>query len=124
MTGGMVDPNELLRLPSTTSAGGRRWLAQELAAGLIARVGLRPIGPPVMMLRELILRAWAQGRSPTLDELLTAALEGEGPQEPPVHARLELALRFVIAAPEFAGGAAEPEFRRRATAARAAAASA
>lgn len=117
----MDDANDLLGLPIGANAVGRRWLANELAMGLMERVGLRPHGPPTILLRDLLARAWDQGRSPTLDELLSEALEGDGPLEvPPLYARLDLALRFVVEAPEFGGGPPEPRFGQRAAAARAA----
>lgn len=117
----MVDANELLRLPDSTTSVGRRWLANELAIGLVERIGLRSIGAATVLLRDLLIRAWDQGQSPTLDELLAEALDGAGPPGiPPMYVRLDLALRFVVVAPEFGGGPADPRFERRAAAARAA----
>ncbi|MSQ02567.1 MAG: hypothetical protein EXR71_11885 [Myxococcales bacterium] len=119
----MSEADELLSVPVGVGARGRLWLASELAAGLAERIGLLPRGPHTAMLRDLLLRAWADGRSPTLDGMLGEGMSHRGPDEwtLPMHARLELALHFVTAAPEFAGGPPDPDFAKRAGTAREAA---
>ena len=116
----MSEADELLALPVAVGHKGRLWLAAELAASLAERIGLRPRGDHAAMLRDLLLRAWADGRSPTLDGLLGEGMAHDGADEwaLPMHARLELALQFVVAAPEFGGGPPHPDFAKRAVTAR------
>jgi len=105
------DPNRLLADPGPQVRGpARRWLASELAAALAARVGLREIGPFTALVREHLLAAWNRGRSPTLDEVLRAVVEpqptaryGAAVDALAMNTRLEIALRYLSATPEFSG---------------------
>lgn len=105
------DPNRLLADPGPQVRGpARRWLANELASALSARVGMREIGPFTALLREHLLNAWNAGRSPTLDEVLRAVVEpqptaryGAAVDALEMNTRLEIALRYLTATPEFSG---------------------
>ncbi|MBM4393964.1 MAG: hypothetical protein FJ090_22790 [Deltaproteobacteria bacterium] len=107
----LPDPNRLLADPGPQVRGpARRWLANELASALSARVGFRQIGPFTALLREHLLNAWNAGRSPTLDEVLRAVVEpqpsaryGAAVDALEMNTRLEIALRYLTATPEFSG---------------------
>ena len=106
-----LDPNLLLADPGPDVRGpARRWLAQELAAALAARVGLRERGPFTALVREHLLATWARRESPTLDDLLRAVVEpqptarfGAAVDALEMNTRLEIALRYMAATPEFGG---------------------
>ncbi len=120
----MTDANSLLAWPGPDPAVQAR-LARDLARLLCQRAGIPDSGASAALLADLLAAAWLAGRSPRLDELLKEGLAGDrvpaGAPGDELARRLELALRFVVAAPEFGSGPPEPVFALCAAAARAAA---